>query len=65
MPSTLGTLLVWLALAAPALAQDAPGDLDQSHSELRPFLERYATDRSGLTRRYRVPLSPVRREKKR
>jgi hypothetical protein len=63
MPSIHGTLLVLLALGAPALAQDQSGDLDQTHSELRPFLERYAADRSGLMRRYRVPLSPARRER--
>ena len=63
MPSSVKTLLVCLAVAAPALAQGAPPDLDQSHSELRPFLARYATDRSGLNRRYRVPLSPARRDR--
>jgi hypothetical protein len=63
MPPLPKTVLVWLALAVPALAQGAPADLDSSHSELRPFLARYATDRSGLTRRYRVPLSPARRDR--
>lgn len=60
MPSVATILLAVLALAASSLAQ-APPDLDQTHSELRPFLERYATDRSGLTRRYHVALSPERR----
>ena len=63
MPATFRTLLVWLALVAPAFAQGVADDLDQSHSELRPFLKRYATDRSGLTRRYRLPLSPARRDR--
>jgi hypothetical protein len=49
MPPTRKTLLVWLALAAPALAQDASGDLDPSHSELRPFLERYARPDEALS----------------
>jgi hypothetical protein len=57
------TLLVCLTLAAPALTQDVAVDLDQSHSELRPFLERYATDWYALNRRHRVPLSPARRQR--
>jgi hypothetical protein len=62
--STLArTSLVWLACTLPALAQGAPADLDQTYSELRPFLQRYATDRSGLIRRYHVALSPERRER--
>lgn len=51
-----------LLLAASAPAQSS-GDLDKSHSDMAPLLERYATDRGSLGRRYRVPMSPARRDR--
>ena len=54
-----------LAVAcAPAFAQSS-GDLDDSTSEMRRLIGRYATDRASLRRRYRVPMSPLRSERMR
>ncbi|MDA0682954.1 MAG: DUF885 family protein [Bacteroidetes bacterium] len=68
-------LVSWLLLADPSKAQD-PGldttpDLaslvafDQGQSHLRVGVIRYREDRSALSRRYDVPLSPVTRERMR
>jgi hypothetical protein len=56
--------LALLSLAVSVRAQSS-GDLDMSHSEMRPYVERYAVDRESLRRRHRVPLSPQRRDRMR
>ena len=57
-------ILIVALLAAGAAAQES-GPFDNSHSELEPFLERYAADRGALQRRHAVPMSPRRRERMR
>jgi len=61
-PTTL--LLPILAIATPAAvaAQQIPTN---TTSELRDTVDRYATDRAALLRRYDVPFSPARQERMR
>ena len=58
------TRLFLVLIAAVSVARAQAGlDLDQSHSELKAFLERYAVDRAALERRYDVAMSPLRRSR--
>jgi len=45
------------------LGAESPGDLDQSHSEMRATIEKYTADRGSLTRAYPLEISPGRRDR--
>lgn len=54
-------LLAILSLVLSFITASAQSsDLDTSHSELRPLIERFATDRGNLNRFYAVSISPTR-----
>ena len=58
------TLLLIVSLILPHAAaskqQKFSSEIDSSHSELRPIIERFQADREGLSRSYSVALSPAR-----
>jgi len=59
------TLLIGTLLAGAAGLLPAQTATPASMSELRDTVDRYATDRAALLRRYDVPYSPARQERMR
>jgi uncharacterized protein (DUF885 family) len=54
-----------ITFICPGTALAQPHSLDESSSSLRGLLERYATDRASLSRRYDISMAPARAERMR
>lgn len=61
LPGLLCCALAGMLLALPVWAfQPAQAEFDNSTSEMRPAIERFAADRASLNRDYPIQLSPMR-----
>ena len=58
--AAIGLVLVMQLAGARLVTAQSPYNLDTSHSELRPLIERFVADRGSLVRFHNVPNAPAR-----